>query len=101
MLTLDSKYRQAALFVAGPDKNQVSALKLWTQGSAIELRSDSDGSRISASDKSGVTFQQPVIAALSPSTCQDFKELETKYPHERICQSRFTDSACRACLDNQ
>lgn len=101
MLTLDSKYKQAALFVAGPDQPQTSALKLWTQGGAIELRSDSDGSRISVFDKSGVTFQQPVIATLSAPTCKAFKELEQEHPGKRICQSRFSDIACKACLDGQ
>jgi len=98
VLTLDSKYRQAALFVAGPSQEQSSALRLWTQGSAIELRSDSNGSRLSASDKSGLTFQQPSIATLPPSTCIEYKDLEHKYPGERACQSRFTDAACNACL---
>jgi hypothetical protein len=99
MLTLDSKYRQAVLLVAAPDKEQVSALKLWTPESAIELRSDSDGSRLSASDKNMVTVQQPVVSPLPAATCARYKTLELEHPNEHICQSRFTDPACRACLE--
>ncbi|CAN7463981.1 hypothetical protein [Duganella sp. LjRoot269] len=101
MLTLDSKYRQAALFVAGPDQSQASAMKLWTAGSSIELRSDSNGSRLSVADKAGVTHQQPVIAPLSPATCTQQKEYERKYPGERVCQSRYTEAACNACLQSE
>lgn len=101
MLTLDSKYRQAALFVAGPDQAQASAMKLWTAGSSIELRSDSNGSRLSVADKGGVTHQQPVIAPLSPATCTQQKEYERKYPGERVCQSRYTEAACSACLQSE
>jgi hypothetical protein len=101
MLTLDSKYKQAVLLVAAPDEEQASTLRLWTKDSAIELRSDSIGSRISAMDKHGVTFQRPVIAALPSPTCTHYKELEREYPGERICQKRFTQSACTACLDSK
>ena len=97
MLTLDSKSRQAALFVAGPDEEQASALRLWTKGSSIEMRSDVNGSRLSIADKNGVSYQQPAVN-LSLETCVDYKKLEQQYPGKRICQSRFTDSACSACL---
>jgi hypothetical protein len=98
MLTLDSKFRQAALFVAGPDQSQASAMKLWTADSSVELRSDSNGSRLSVADKAGVTHQQPVIAPLSAATCAQQKEYERKYPGERVCRSRYTEAACGACL---
>jgi hypothetical protein len=97
MLTLDSKTRQSALFVAGPEPSQASALRLWTTGSAIEMRADSSGSRLSVSDKSGVTMQQPAVS-LSPAKCADYKEIEKKYPGERACQGRFTEAACNVCL---
>jgi hypothetical protein len=100
LLTLDSKTRQATMFVAAPDEEQASALKLWSHGSAIELRSDSDGSRLSILDKSGVTFQQPNIATLPPSTCSDYKEMEREHPGEGICEAKFTAAACKACLQS-
>jgi hypothetical protein len=101
MLTLDSKHKQAVLLVAAPDKEQASALRLWTQESAIELRSDSNGSRISANDKRVVTFQAPLIAALPSSTCAHLRELEHEHPDAHVCRSRFTEAACTACLDGK
>lgn len=97
MLTLDSKYRQAALFVAGPGESQTSALRLWSPGSAIELRSGEDGSRMSVFDKTGVTLQQPAIT-LSAQSCADQRQLELVYPGKRVCQSRYTESVCQVCL---
>ncbi|MGZ3360173.1 MAG: hypothetical protein ACXU84_12645 [Xanthobacteraceae bacterium] len=97
MLTLDSKSRQAALLVAGPDEDQASALRLWTKGSSIEMRSDENGSRLSIADINGVTYQQPALG-LSMETCVEYKKLEQQYPGKRICQSRFTESACSACF---
>jgi hypothetical protein len=100
IITLDSKHRMAAMLVAGPDQDLSSALKLTNQGSAIELRSDVNGSRLSVFDKTGVVSQQPAVA-LSAPTCSTFKELERKYPGERTCQSKFTDAACKVCLQGE
>lgn len=98
MLTLDSKYRQAALFVAGPDESQASALRLWTKGGSIELRSDQNGSRLSIADKQGVTFQQPDIA-LSTEKCEEYKRVEQADLGRQYCQDRFTERACKVCLE--
>jgi hypothetical protein len=100
MLTLDSKHRQAVLLVAGPDEDQASALRLWTKGSSIELRSDENGSRLSVADKTGVKFQQPAITALPETACHHFKELEHQYPGERICQAKFAEAASQACFQS-
>ncbi|MFZ6845228.1 hypothetical protein [Undibacterium sp. RuTC16W] len=97
MLTLDSKYSQVALFVAGPDESQASALKLWTKGSAIELRSDHNGSRLSISDQQGVKFQQPEVG-LSSDNCAEYKKIEKPSLAKQYCQGRFTERACIACL---
>lgn len=97
MLTLDSKYRQAALFVAGPDESQASALQLWTKGSAIELRSDDNGSRLTASTDKKTSLQLPQIS-ISTETCAELREVEEKYPDAGACRSRFTEQACRVCL---
>jgi hypothetical protein len=101
MLTLDSKYRQAALLVAGPDESQTSAMSLWAKGGSIGMRSDENGQRLTVTNKSGIVLQQPVIAALSPDTCASYKETEKKYPGERVCQSRYLDAACQACFDSK
>ena len=100
MLTLDSKYRQAALFVAGPDESQASALGLWNKGGGIEMRSDGNGQRLSVTNKSGVVMQQPAITTLSAATCASYQDIEKKFPGERSCQARFTDAACQACFDS-
>lgn len=98
MLTLDSKHRQSTLFVAGPDEDQASALRLWSKAGSIELRSDPNGARLSFADQKGVFLQQPVVA-LTPATCTDYKKLEQQYPGKRICESRFTESACKVCME--
>jgi hypothetical protein len=99
MLTLDSKHRQSALFVAGPSEGQASALRLWTKDSSIELRSDDNGSRLSVGDKNRVQLQQPAVS-LSPESCTEYQKIEKEHPGKQYCQSRFTDSACNACLGN-
>ncbi|WP_342117877.1 hypothetical protein [Pseudoduganella sp. OTU4001] len=99
MITLDSKYRMAAILVAGPDASQTSAMSLITKDSMLDLRADANGSRMTMTDKDGVKFQQPAIAALSPATCGGFREIEKKEPGKRWCQKRYTDAACQACLE--
>ena len=104
MLTLDSKFHQSALFVAGPGSSEHpfsgGALRLWTDKSAIELRSDTIASRLSVSDNSGVTLQQPSIVSLPPETCAEYKKYQQESPNKRYCQARFTDSAYQACFQS-
>lgn len=99
VITLDSKYRMAAMMVAGPDQTPASAVQLIGSKGTIEMRADENGSRLSVADKSGLTLQQPVIKALSGASCTDYRDLARKYPGERICQARFPDAACSACLE--
>lgn len=99
MLTLDSKYRQSVLLVAGPSEGQASALRLWTNGGSIEMRADEKGSRLSTADQTGVTTQQPVIN-LTPEACTEQKRLAQQHPGKRVCQARFTDAVCQACLES-
>jgi hypothetical protein len=101
VITLDSKHRMAVTLVAGPEPEQNSALTLATLGKAIEMRADANGVRLSSSDKTGLTFQQPAVTALSAASCGNYKELALKYPGERICQKRFSDSTCKACLGGE
>jgi hypothetical protein len=97
MLTLDSKYRQAALFVIAPDELQAGALSLWTKGSAIELRSDEDGSRLSMTRNNIVESQSPPVS-IGKASCEEMQGLEKQSPDQGVCRSRFTESACRTCL---
>lgn len=98
MITLDSKYRMAAIMVAGPDQSQAAAMSLITKGSMLDFRADANGSRMTMSDKDGVKFQQPAITALAPETCKEFREIAKKEPGKRWCQQRYPDAACQACL---
>ena len=97
ILTLDSKYEQAALLVAGPDEMPASALTLWTGDSAIELRSDVLGSRISTSKDKRVEWQMPPIE-LSADACRRQRELELQFPGEAVCRERYSVGVCRVCI---
>ncbi|HEV2594043.1 MAG TPA: hypothetical protein VGU01_02440 [Sphingomicrobium sp.] len=99
MLTLDSKSHQAALFVAGPDPEQASALQLWRPGSAIELRSDPAGSRLSVSDASGVVLQQPILSAMPHDDCAGYREVTDREKGMHFCRARFGETLCHKCLD--
>lgn len=99
MLTLDSKHDQSVLLVAGPDKQQASALRLWTDESAIELRSDSAGSRLTAFDGSGVVLQQPAVAEIPGEVCTIYRQARAEHPN--ACRERFTEAACAACFERQ
>lgn len=100
MLTLDSKYRQSALFVAGPEEqSQASALRLWNKGGAIELRSDQSGPRLTVTDSQKVKMQQPEVSP-SSDLCAEYKKVEQPNLGRQYCQGRFTEKACNACLAN-
>lgn len=97
-LTLDTRQGQVALFVAGPDGG--SAVRLWHENDAVELRSDSDGSRITTIDEGMVVFQRPV-AAPREEACSQYRAGLQQFARERVvaaCQQRFTEEACTECL---
>jgi hypothetical protein len=98
-LTLDGRGSQAALFVAGPDAS--SALQMWNGSSRIELRSDEDGSRMTASKDGQVVSQQPEIGAIGSEACGAYNDLRTRKSAADAlaeCHRRYVESACRACL---
>lgn len=98
MLTLDSKYRQSALFVAGPEEqSQASALRLWNGNGSIELRSDSSGQRLSISDPNMVKIQQPEVSP-SAGICSEYRLTTPRELGKKYCQGRFTETACNTCL---
>lgn len=97
-LTLDSAKQQVALFAAGLEG---SALTMRYGQDSIELRSDEDGSRITAVQDGRLVMQQPGTIKISSSGCNDYRSIQAKASLERamtVCQQRFTESACRACL---
>jgi hypothetical protein len=100
-LTLDSAKQQVGLFAAGLEG---SALTMKYGNDAIELRSDEDGSRITAVQDGRIVSQQPSTIKISGGGCDEYRAIRTKTSLERamsICQQRFTEAACRACLDQK
>lgn len=98
-LTLDTRRGQTTLFVAGPDTG--SALQLWHGSDLIELRSDEDGSRLTAVKAGQVVTQQPPVSQMSADTCAAYKGARARVSREQVmrdCRRRFGDAACRACL---
>jgi hypothetical protein len=98
-LTLDTRRGQVALFVAGPDTG--SALQLWHGRDLIEVRSDEDGSRLTAVKAGEVVSQQPPVSQMSAGTCEAYKGARARVSREQVmrdCRRRFGDTACRACL---
>jgi hypothetical protein len=98
-LTLDSKKHQTALFVAGP--NGGSALQLFNPVDKIEMRSDSDGSRLSVIRNDQLVHQSPPIASMTAGTCSLYKEALARAPAAQVmksCQGRFPSGVCSRCL---
>lgn len=98
-LTLDTRKGQVVAFVAGPE--DASALMLRHAGDMIELRSDPDGSRLTAIKAGTVVLQEPPVAALTPATCDAYKQSAAKSSAAQAmghCKRRFNEKACGACL---
>jgi hypothetical protein len=99
-LTLDTRNSQAALFVADPEEG--SALQLWHGKTLVELRSDGDGSRMSAAADRQVLVQQPAVQRMTDGTCAAYQEAKSRVSVEQVgrdCRRRFEEPACKACLD--
>jgi len=100
-LTLDTRKSQVALFAAGLEG---SALVMWHGKDSVELRSDEDGSRITAVQNSSIVSQQPGTIKMSSSTCEDYRGARARVSPEQVmrdCQRRFANDVCRACLDQK
>jgi hypothetical protein len=98
-LTLDTRKGQVALFAAGLEG---SALSMWHGKDAVEVRSDEDGSRITAIQDGRIASQQPSNIKMASGTCDDYRGDRARSSVEKAmtsCQRRFTESACRACLE--
>lgn len=98
-LTLDTRKGQSTLFVAGPESG--SALQLWHGDDLIELRSDDDGSRLTAVQAGQVAFQAPPIGAPGNEACAAYREAQGRLSAAEVmnaCRKRYTEAACRVCL---
>ncbi|HEX8736748.1 MAG TPA: hypothetical protein VF721_15560 [Pyrinomonadaceae bacterium] len=103
-LTLDSRTAQVASFIAAPDAPPASMLQLWSGKDLIELRSDDEGSRFTAVKGGQVVSQQPLIKKLSEGMCGVYREGLSRVSSEQVmsdCRRRFTETACKACLNKK
>lgn len=97
-LTLDTRQGQVALLAAGPDGG--STVRLWHEADAVELRSDSAGSRLTAVEDGKVIFQQP-RATPSDEACAEYRAARERFSRDQVvaaCQQRFSEEACASCL---
>ena len=101
MLSLDSKYHMVASLIAGPSESGTGVLNLRSKDSSLELRTDLDGARMSVNQGRVVAQQIPAIEALSEASCRNWREIDKQHPGENACRSRYTESACKRCLDQQ
>jgi hypothetical protein len=102
-LTLDSRKSQVASFVAAAE-DDASALSLWSGKSLLELRSDDEGSRLTAVRDGQVVVQEPAIKTMSADMCGAYKEALARVSPAQVmsdCRKRFTETACKACLDKK
>ncbi|HXT63839.1 MAG TPA: hypothetical protein VN696_12455 [Pyrinomonadaceae bacterium] len=100
-LTLDTPKMQVGMFVAGQEG---SAFVMNYGRDAIELRSDEDGSRITAVQDGRVVSQQPGTIKMAPGTCDDYRGARARVSAGQVmrdCQRRFVDSVCKACLEQK
>lgn len=99
-LTLDSRKEQIVSFIAAPD-DAASMLQLRSGKDLIELRSDDEGSRLTAVKGGQVISQQPLIKRMSADMCEAYRSARTRVSNEQVmrdCRQRFTEIACQACL---
>jgi hypothetical protein len=99
-LMLDSRKEQIVSFIAAPD-DAASMLQLRSGKDLIELRSDDEGSRLTAVKAGQVISQQPLIKKMSADMCEAYRDAQSRVSSEQVmrdCRQRFTETACRACL---
>ena len=103
-LTLDSRKQQVASFIAAPDDEAASMLQLWSGKDLIEIRSDNEGSRLTAVKAGRVVSQQPLIKKMSAGMCGVYREGLSRVSAQVVlsdCQRRFTEAACQSCLNKR
>jgi hypothetical protein len=101
-LTLDTRTRQVATFVAGPTGSGTSALQLFSIGSAVELRNDEDGPSIHAVRRKQVVFHEPSVEnPEGTAMCKALREAKNQATMPQlldVCRARTSEAACQVCL---
>ena len=104
-LTLDTRTSQVAAFVAGPDGSGTSALQLFSNGSAVELRNDEDGPTIHAVKRKQVVFHEPPVEnPQGTELCKALREAKKQASAAQLldaCRARTSEAACQACLGSE
>lgn len=100
-LTLDSRYRQHAVFRT--DSVGSTALRLWKGNDAAELRVGEDGAQVNVIRGGQVVVQLPEIAdPTATAYCSGLRGVRTQHTPEVImnaCMLRMPAAACRKCLE--
>jgi hypothetical protein len=112
-LTLDSRERQVASFLAGPEgaapyleMPRGGLVRLQAGDAAVEVRADSaGGARLNALRAGRVVAQTPgLTAAQRAATCAEMREELLRQAQmrmdeaQRACSARVPAAACRACF---
>jgi hypothetical protein len=103
-LTLDTRYRQVALFAA--DSGDGVAARLWSGTNWVDMRADTMGAHLSVGHSRELVFQQPPMTeAETAAGCSELKaeltHVAPQPPRERVlaaCKEHMPDAACRECL---
>jgi hypothetical protein len=100
-LTLDSRFGQTGLLVAGPEGE--TALTMWLGNDRVEMRVDGEtGPSIHASRANEVAFHVPPIANFEKTSgCGELRDALKQASREQVlqaCRARLSEEACQACL---
>src|ERR1051325_11141061 len=103
-LTLDTRHRQAALFVADPEDGV--AARVWGGNNWAEFRANAQAAHLNIGEAGALVVKQPPFSETETAQfCADFKaevaQRTPPSPPERQlanCKQRMPDGACRKCL---
>ena len=105
-LTLDTRRKQVVLLAADPADGAV--IKLWRGDDWVEMRSGSDGSRLTTGQAGAIETAMPTFTASEQTElCSGLRTGIAKMPSPpssavimQACSTRMPAAACRTCLDS-
>lgn len=99
-LTLDSRHRQTALFVA--DTAGATVLRLWRGDDEAELRTDSEGPSLRLTRAGRVVLRQPAVADPGATAlCRELRAARGRADQaalQRVCLRHLPEADCAVCL---
>ena len=103
-LTLDTRERQVALFLADPQDGV--AARVWGGSNWVEMRASTKGAHLNLGRANELVIQQPPLTEVEEATfCAGLNDAVRRItpppPPEallRECKQRMPDGACRKCL---